>query len=506
MKRILSILAAVLFTVGCSAAAKERAEPSRPGDILIAAMLASAEAGAQYNDFQLVMRSLDPAMRDDMFVQLSPGVQYEVAELYGAAAQVLGRSDAEHVATLRSTSNSQATNEDWDRRMHSAILIGDGADAYLAFQNLNRGGHQPLSTFSGRQIDRFDRLLGDLPNGAEARIALGREMEAEDWEPPYAYNDPSLVRLHYVEALLAQGDLKKARTVAARITDPVVVMAMHSDRRFDSIVGSLSNLQDPLAAAQRYLQWAQGYARDNPRMLSGRIAVMRALTILNRPEDALNYADETTQIMNRGSRAEPAFDDLSEVQVFEGWKNAALIGVGRVDAAVGGLTTSASCHCSALATIQLSRSLMEAARPREAQRWLDSPNEDGLGLEDRMALSQARACVAAQLGESATVMKEVEFLAAHESWKPGARVAALVCADRLDDAASTLVKQIADPRSRLAALSSLQTYAAEPGDKSYAATLRARWAKLAAMPTIQAEVAKVGRIHRYDLQARDAVA
>ena len=241
-------------------------------------------------------------------------------------------------------------------------------------------------------------------------------------------------------------------------------------------------------------------------MLSGRIAVIRALTILNRTDEALAYADETVEMMMHGSRALAAFDDMGQVEIFEGWKAATLVSVGRVDAAVAGLTSAASCNCSALATIQLGRNLMEAARSKEAQRWLTHVDEEGLGLEDRMTLSQTRACVAAQVGDQAAITKELEFLGAHEFWKPGAMVGALVCADRLDAAASMLAKQIADPHSRLAALGALQTYAVEPGDKTYAATLRARWAKLAAMPAIQAEVAKVGRLNRYELQARDALA
>jgi hypothetical protein len=506
MKRILTVLATALLTVGCSAAAQESGKAPTRGDIIISAQLAAAEGAAQHNDPDLTMSALNLAMRDDMFAQLSPDTQYKVAKLYGLSAQALGLASAEHVAAVRATANPRATNEDWNRRMHSAIRIGDAPDAYLAFQHINRGGNRPLSNFSGRQIDWFDRLLGDLPNGTEARIALGREMEAEQWEPPYVYNDPSLVRLHYAEALLEKGDLKKARAVAARITDPVVVMAMRSDRRFDAIVADVPALQDPVVVAHRYLQWARDYTRQNPRMLSGRIAVMRALTILNKTDEALAYADETVEIMMHGSRGQAAFDDMEEVDRFEGWKAATLISAGRVDAGIAGLTTAASCNCSALAMIQLGRSLMEAGHPKEARRWIIGINELGLAVEDRMTMSQTRACVAAQLGDQAAVAKELEFLGAHESWKPGAMVGALVCADRLDAAAAVLAKQIADPRTRLAALSVLQAYAAEPGDKTYAATLRARWATLAAMPAVQAEVAKVGRFNRYELQARDALA
>jgi hypothetical protein len=506
MKCILTFLATALLAVACSAAAQEPSKAPTRGDIIISAQFATAEAAAQRHDFNFVMDQLTTAMRDDVFVELSKVKQYEVAELYGMSAQALGLAGAEHIAALRATASPLATNEDWDRRMHSAIRIGDAPDAYLAFERLVRRGNHPLSTFSGRQIDWFDRLLGDLPNSVEARVALGREMEAEQWEPPYVYNDPSLVRLHYAEALLEKGELKEATAVAALITDPVVVMAMRSDRRFDPIVADVPALQDPVVVAKRYLQQARAYVRANPRMLSGRIAVIRALNILNKPDEALAYADETVEMMMHGSRTLAAFDDMEEVARFEGWKAATLMSVGRVDAGIAGLTTAASCNCSTLAMIQLGHTLMEAARPKEAQRWVTGIDEVGLAVEDRMTMSQTRACAAAQLGDQAAVAKELEFLGAHESWKPGAMVGALVCADRLDDAASLLAKQIADPHTRLAALGALQTYAAEPGDKTYAAILRARWAKLAAMPAVQAEVAKAGRLNRYELQARDALA
>jgi hypothetical protein len=240
-------------------------------------------------------------------------------------------------------------------------------------------------------------------------------------------------------------------------------------------------------------------------MLSGRIALIRAFAILNKPQDALSVVDDTLLAIAHASRAQAAFDDMGEVEVFEGWKDTVLASVGRVDEGIGGLSSVASCNCSGQAVLQLARMLIEAGRTQDAQHWLENMGQDRLGPEDRMTLAQSKACVAAQRGESVGVAKGLEFLAEHESWKPAARIEAMVCANQLDAAAAALAAQLADPKMRLAALGAIQSYAPAPHASSYVATMRARWVKLAAMPEVQAQVSKVGRINRYELTPRDFI-
>src|SRR5581483_9494042 len=103
-----------------------------------------------------------------------------------------------------------------------------------------------------------------------------------------------------------------------------------------------------------------------------------------------------------------------------------------------------------------------------------------------------RVCVGAELGDVAAIEESLAFLRAHRAARPSSLVAALVCANRLDAAATELAAQLADPGTRLAALGAAQVYA-DPVAQPHSAQLRARWAQLLARPDVRAAVEKVGR-------------
>lgn len=499
-------IASPAWAVTATTAAERAAQLGETeGDFAISPQFALAGFLIQRGEYGEVVNALTDAMGEERYRALTPERAYQVALLYGTSAYRIGEYQRAHDAFVRATAQPRASKDDWGMRLDSAILDGDGADALLAFRRLLDLGEPALQSFGGRQLDRFDRLLGALPNRVEARLLLGREMEREDWTPPYVFNDPSFVRLHYAEALMEAGNLTKAVAVAATITDPTVIGAMQADARFDKLVAANPALRDVHAAAERYLQTARDYVRENPRMLSGRIAVARALDMMSRPAESLPMLDEATRALTHGSRRAEPFDDMDQESILGFWRSSVLISVGRVDEGIGARTAVASCRCSSLDAIQVAKALLEAGRVREAQGWLDGLPNTGLGPDDLMLLAQTRACVAADLGDAAGLQTQLAYLKAHASWNPEAPVNALLCAGKVDDAAAEATRQLADPGGRLDILSALQAYAAEPGTKAYSIKLRLGWSKLAALPSVQAAVGKVGRLRTFDLRRRDVI-
>jgi hypothetical protein len=499
MKRILIVAFAALL-VGCGARAAQR--PPSAGDELIRAMFDTAVDGAQRGDAQMVLVSLEPAMRDDIYKQLSEPKQYQVASLYGQAALNQGDGEAAHRAFVLATSHDEAGPADWNGRMHSAISSGDGTDAYLAFKRLRDSNFPVLESFDNKQVDRLDQLLRALPDSAKARMVLGREMEREHWVPPL--DGPDKLWLHYTEALLEAGDTRKAAIVAGRITDPMILMAMRADSRFDAIIAANPSLQDPEATAERRLASAQDYARQHPTRLMAKVEVAEALALLNREPEALPLLEDANHSIATAPRTRPPFEDMESNFAVEAWRTSLLISLGRVDEGVASRVATAFC-CAPVLITPIARPLMEANRPKEAQRWLVDASAAGLGLHERMELAQVKACVAAQLGDAAQLEQQLQYLTANEAWKPEAVVEALVCADRLDAAAAALARQLKDPRTRLAALSRLQVYAPEPDALPYSVLLDKRWAQLRSMPAVRSEVAKVGRIRTYRLNQWQSV-
>ena len=106
---------------------------------------------------------------------------------------------------------------------------------------------------------------------------------------------------------------------------------------------------------------------------------------------------------------------------------------------------------------------------------------------DRAAMSDARHKVIG-LGEDARGMQDERPLVAGQR----------------DDAAQLLIAQLRSHELRgssLVALQEMRTAPTLPAD----AALQARWRELVARPEVQAALAEVGRIDRYDLFASDRI-
>jgi hypothetical protein len=471
------------------------------GDVMISAQWEAAQLSWSRGDTDSVVERLTVAMRDDIYAQLSPERAYEVSEIYAVSADRQGRWAEAHQGFARAVRLPQASPEDWHGLLHDAILDGDVADAWGAFQHLTAAGSRPLAAFDGHQIDRFDRLLGTLPNATQARLALGRELEQERWTPPYVNFDPSFVWLHYVQALLEDGQAAKATRMAEHITDPVAIMAMRADRRFDGIVAANPALADPRRAAERYLATARAYAANHPRVLGARLNVARALVIQDRPAEALALLDETAPALARrpAEGGEP-FDDMGNAPIVQAWRGSLMFRVGRADEGLGLRSNITDCGCAPFQIIQLADSLLEAGRTRDAARWVSNASERHMTLEERMGLARARVCVAAELGDAPAEDASLAFLRQHTAWAPREPLAALVCADRLDEARRELLRRLAEPGERLAALALLQTYASGGPAGAYATRIDARWRALARDADVSAAASKVGRLGAYDLR------
>jgi hypothetical protein len=497
--RTLALVALIQLTCVSATIAAEA-----PGDAMIEAMYGTALMASKQGDAETAYSALEPALDPQIYDQLSPGRRYEVDLIMAHAASRLALWPEAHRAFVRATAGRQASETDWHLRLHAAIMSGDGEDSYATFRRLQQAGRPILASFGDGQIDRFDQLLRALPD-PQAHLALGRQMEREAWRPLYANSNPSRLWLHYVEALLAAGDGKAAAVAAAHITDAAVMMAMQADRRFDLILAANPALRDPRAAAERSLAAAETYVRENPRSLGGRLAVVRALNTLGRKADALMILEGATRASALASRRDPPFDDMELGPTLEAERTSALLGVGRIDEGIGGRMAMVACHCLNDAPMRLARALLDVGRPQEAQRWLGEAPMEGLDARSMMELARINACVAADLNDRPGLERALTYLRANEARKPDALPAALVCAGRVDEAAATLTRQLADPRMRLAALNSLQSYAERAVPRPRDTELRARWAQVAQVPALKAEVDKVGRLNRFDLAQWDPV-
>jgi hypothetical protein len=352
-------------------------------------------------------------------------------------------------------------------------------------------------------IMEFQHLANQAPDAVEAHLEIGRQLEREDWRPEAGDDDLGAIWLPYLEALVERGDETKAAAVAERITNPASLIAMQADRRFDKLIAASPARFDPEASAQRNLARARGLAESHPQYLAPKIAVISALDYLDRPVESLAIANEALRAIGRDAGGR-SFADENLVTEISSQRDDALMRVGRDQEAIDAATANAQATRTPYDYQLLGRTLVRVGHGADALYWLRRGHCDCLGVHLRMQSMRATACADVQVGDQNGLRQQLEWMSAHEAWNPVAVVDALVCADRINEAAEAIVRHLADPRTRLETLVGLQSYAPAPNRPKFTTVLDERYASLAARPDVRAAVDKVGRIRTYALTSMAA--
>lgn len=302
-------------------------------------------------------------------------------------------------------------------------------------------------------------------------------------------------------ALLAQGDETKAREVVQRIDDPLVIVDLRSDRRFDAIedvIASMPSVEDAAAAdVERFRQRVQA----NPGRIDLAADLGTALLVAGRNHDALAQADATLAMIDS---ADPAtLEHIDERIWVMNNRAVALRRLGRLEDAVKQMEQAR--QLSEGGTTNVSQSLnlgmlyCHMARPHDARRALETlgPMSD----YGRMVETSVRQCIALLEGDAPAARHALETLSASRDDAPSALLDALMRAGDVEQAAAELVRQLRSDTSRDAALDFVHTYRvapALPGTERGRATRQAVLARADVRAAID-EVGRAGEFGIHDL-------
>lgn len=298
-----------------------------------------------------------------------------------------------------------------------------------------------------------------------------------------------------------QADHGRSGSVAAtlaRIDSPAEIIRLRSDKRFDRYVDRGDARFDPVQAAQRHLDELRVSGLLD-RALDARMAEFgTTLLMLDRNEEVLSLTDGMARAANDGES--PAAAEAEWVAWLLNSRLTALRRLGRTDEAlatarqaarIGALGPDGIEHQMNVGFVLSSMGRMQDA----AQAVEDMPGLAGYGKAaqallqfaaarergDAAARDAARAVILAQRNDARLFHREM-----------------LLEEGDLDGAAAVLIEQLRSPVERsetLASLQDMRTYASWPGD----VRIDAAWRALKQRADVQAEVARVGRIERYDL-------
>lgn len=117
----------------------------------------------------------------------------------------------------------------------------------------------------------------------------------------------------------------------------------------------------------------------------------------------------------------------------------------------------------------------------------------------RMQLESVRASVAHQRGDGAALARALDYLREHQADAPGTLQATLVEVGGMTEASGLIVARLEDPRRRSEAILEVQHFAAH-AETPRMTEWRTRWDAMVARPEVQAAIAKVGRVERFDME------
>lgn len=284
----------------------------------------------------------------------------------------------------------------------------------------------------------------------------------------------------------------------ARIGSPAEIIRLRSDKRFDRYVDRTDPRFDPVQAAQKHLDELRVSGLLD-HTLDARLAEFgNTLLMLDRNEEVLALTDGMARAAAEGES--PSAAEAEWVAWLLTSRLTALRRLGRTDDAletarlatrIGALGPDGAEHQmnlgfffsslgrmqDAAATVDGMRGLAGYGKAAQALLQFAAARERG----DAQAMGAARAVILAQRNDAPLFHREM-----------------LLEEGDLDGAAAVLIEQLRSPIERGEALASLQdmrTYPSLPGDVK----IDAAWRALKQRADVQAEVARVGRIERYEL-------
>lgn len=481
---------------------------------------ADAESGDAFepNELERVARAIDDARAgacddalaplasfsqrpefDELPVDLRLPVLYALLECQ-AAAQLL--NDA--FSTASEVWSLDGNPQTLSYRLNIATEVEDPTQVAVDLITAVEARPELLSELTLDAIDRLTYGLDRAGAGAVELQVLTLLLEQSDWKPPDTVM-PIPPALHFFRSvrLIEAGDLEEARESLLKAKGARLMIDVLSDKRFEPLWDDYVSAhgEDALAAAEAEVAASAELMQRFGGHLEPVVAHMQALRLAGR-------ADEAVAI---GQRLRP--DLLGDAIRFRDqaeWGPRLLNELGYALDDAGDVVQSRIVLRAAAAqpengvdnvsqAINAALSLVREGRGAEAVRALERVNIDNTAGFGRMFLLEVRSCGAALTGDAETADALLAEMLPRWRDNSYATLSALLCRQRLDDAAAITIEQLEDPSERQSALRELQIYAPPPSETEYERTIRGRFDALGARPDVLEAVERYGRILTWNI-------
>lgn len=392
------------------------------------------------------------------------------------------------------------------RRFERATLAhGDNPDIWQALAgveqqlgNRERASHHLARVYrrwpvraQEAELEVVSDLVFNTPEESEPRLELLRALFAGG----YTHRDrgPSQVWQNLIQALLTQGHVEEARSVARAITDPVVLVSLRTDRRFDPIADVLSTLPSAEEAASLEVERVRSLVARLPTRVDLAVDLGAALLVAGRNEDALRASDDALASTAAADASTLEYAD-ERVWIMNN-RAVALRRLGRLDEAARQMEEARPLNEHGQPNVSQALNLgmlyCHLGRPGDARRVIGTLGP--LSPYGQMVERSVRHCIAVLEGDAAGARAQVAEIYDHRSDGEGVVLDVLMRSGDESGAAAELIRQLGTSGSRDEAISYVQEFRMAP---VLPGTRAARVTRAAVLQRadVQAAIADVGRV------------
>lgn len=328
------------------------------------------------------------------------------------------------------------------------------------------------------------------------RQALLQALFDQHWKPDGI--EPSWYWVDLAELQVESAQSDRVAATLERVDEPLPLIQLRSDRRFDRFIQRADARFDPVAAAQRHIDRMRVETMLSPGLNEAAVALANALLVTGQAEDVVGMTQSLGEFAAQ-ARSLPEADEARPVGMMLNARARAFWQLGRNDDAIQAqelATRMASPGDDTEQKLHLASSYTGLHRPalaRQTLRDMGGLSVQGEGMTQVILLQAAQ-----QLADAAAQQRARDALAAVRAQAPAYTMLGLVTDHRLDEAVAVLTERLADPQERGSALLELQHLRERPelpGDRDFLAS----WKQFKARADVIAAAEKVGRIDRYPL-------